>query len=245
MIARMPTISPRPRALAASALIAGTLASGDPAAMLLLWLVFVIPALRWAGALTQHLRFVGWVLLPMGLLLVVVWGVLVGAPPGIAPGSSPLAGTLFACLVVTRLGLIGGVLQLAVLSIPQDQLLYTLRHWGLRGESLAVAAGSLILWPEFRNRSDQILSARYARGLIRSRRLAVRFTQLPHLLLPLFSWALRSAIQRSEAWEQRGLIRRLQAQAEANPVTYSLTDALVVAASLLWLGISVYPYVIR
>jgi energy-coupling factor transporter transmembrane protein EcfT len=237
-------IAPASRVVVAIAVIAGALVSTNALAMIILWVGLILPAMQRSGILGRHLRFVGSILLPMGFLLVTVWGGIVGGAPGMVPGSSPRAGILFGCLVVIRLGLVGGVLQLAVLSIPNSEILQTLRQWGVRGEALAMAAGSLIIWPELRMRADQVLAARYARGLIPNRRLATRLAQLPHLLRPLFAWALRSAVQRSEAWRQRQLVVRLQNHAESQPIQRGVRDVALIVAAILWLLLCVAPRIL-
>jgi energy-coupling factor transport system ATP-binding protein len=148
--------------------------------------------------------------LPLSIALLIVWGVIVGAPPGATLGSDPHSGYYYAMTVALRIAVLGGVFQLTILTIPSEQLAYTLRTWGLRGGLLVVVLGAFALIPELAHRADQVLTARQARGLVADRSLVSRFRQFPYLLRPLLAWALRSAVQRSEFWQQRQVLSRVE-----------------------------------
>jgi energy-coupling factor transporter transmembrane protein EcfT len=222
---------PRARGIATVLALAGTLCARDFLAVGVVWLAVVVPIAAVAGIGRQHFRFVLTIVAPIAVALLFVWGWLVGAPPGAPVGSSPEGGCRFAALVGLRLALLGGIAQLCLLSIPTGELVFTLKRWGLRGEGLVIVIGAFSLLPELRLRADQVLTARLARGFVRKAGFISRARQLPHLLRPLFAWALRSAIQRSESWEHRGLILKLQS-AEARRKTWSGP------VSILFLGLS-------
>lgn len=162
-----------------------------------------------AGRLRQHLGVVLIALAPVGIGSAVVWGMLVGAPPGAPPHTDPAAGLAYAAAIALRLGAVASAVQWFS-AIPGDQLVACLRVSGARGSALTVVAGALAIVPEIRLRSLQVLSARQARGLAGASRLAL-VTTLPFLLRPLTAWSLRSAIHRADTWRQRGLLQRMEA----------------------------------
>jgi energy-coupling factor transport system permease protein len=203
------TIHPVARGLAAAVAVAGTLLGTSVLGAAVAWVAVLIPLTALAGVLRQHLRFVLTILTPISLALFVIWGWIVGAPPGAPVGSAPAAGAGFAALVALRLALLGGIGQLCFSTIPSDRLVSTLRSWGIKGEGLVIAVSSLTLVPEMQLRAEQVLTARYARGFVRNRNLFSKLQQVPHLLRPLMAWVLRSAIQRAEGWEQRRLLVRM------------------------------------
>ena len=235
---------PVARGIATVLAMAGTLCAGNLVWIGVAWLAVVCPIIVLAGAGRQHARFVLTIVAPIGLALLFVWGWLVGAPPGVAVGSSPHAGYHFAALVGLRLALLGGITQLCLLTIPTSELVVTLKHWGLRGEGLIIVIGSFSLLPELQLRADQVLTARYARGFVRNANLLSRARQLPHLLRPLFAWALRSAIQRSESWEHRGLIAKVLAAREKTKTWSSVMSALYLGLAICWLTCNVLTMVL-
>jgi len=227
---------PVARGIATVLALAGTFCARNVVAVGVAWLAVVLPIAVVAGIGRRHLQFVLAIVAPITVALLVVWGWLVGAAPGAAVGSSPEAGTRFAALVGLRLALLGGIMQLCLLSIPTGDLVFTFKRWGLRGEGLVIVVGAFSLLPELRLRADQVLSARLARGFVGKMSLLGRARQLPHLLRPLFAWALRSAVQRSEMWEHRGLILRLQSAAEQARAWSGLTSITYVGLSAAWLA---------
>lgn len=191
-----------------------------------------------AELLSRYLRFLIFVQLPMMGMLILVWGYVTRAPPNEPMGSDPRGGIIFATLIALRLAVVGGAFQLAMLSIPSRLLPATLRGWGLRGEGLVVALGVFAVEPELKLRSEQILVARRARGLLGGSRWA-GMKQFPHLLRPLFVWSIRSAIHRADMWEQRAMLLRVEKlPAEAAPFS-AAAGAAALGLSVLWLGISI------
>ncbi len=85
--------------------------------------------------------------------------------------------------------------------------------------------------PDLKLRTEQVLTARAARGLVGRRTIAAKMAQIPRILMPLVSWALRSALLRAELWEHRGLIERLSA---ARPrISYSVFSSVLFAGGAL------------
>ncbi len=199
-------IHPHARAWAMVLGIAGALVADRLVVMTGGWLAVLLPLIIACRVWKQHCRFLALVLLPIGLALVLIWGVLVAAPPGTPIGKDPAGGLAFAATITLRLALLAGILQVGLLSIPAVDLPYVFSRWGLRGDSLVTALGAFVLLPELQLRSGQVLTARLARGMAPDRSVLSRLKQFPFLLRPLLAWALRSAIQRSESWHQKQLL---------------------------------------
>jgi hypothetical protein len=191
------------------------------------------------GLLPVFLKFLLAAELPMTLMLVVIWGWIAKAPPNEPMGTDPAGGVRFALLISLRLAVLGGALQLAMLSIPTRLLPATLRGWGLRGEGLVVALGVFAVEPELKLRAEQILVARRARGLLAGSRWA-GFKQLPYLLRPLLVWSIRSAVHRADVWEQRAMLLRVeQLPTEITPFS-SAAGAISLTLSILWLIAAIF-----
>lgn len=232
------TPPPAARLLACALAISGTLLTRNPilqgSAFLCMFSLLVV-----AGLGRTFLRILALVWLPIAFSLFVVWGLVVGAPPNEPLGVDRLGGALYALSTVLRLILMGGILQLTFGSIRPLALPSTLARCGLRGDTLTIVISSYILLPELRMRADQVLTARRARGL-GATSIIGRLRELPILLRPLFAWALRSAIQRSEHWNQRRLTALAQrsvpihTESSLAGVLFVVLAAGWLAASLLW-----------
>lgn len=232
-------IHPRARGLATLAAGFGTALIQNPTALALLWTLIIVPLIACARLSRLHLRFVIWVLLPVAVALLVVWGWVVKAAPGGLPGSAPLEGLRFAATTSFRLAVLGGLWQLCFLTIPPKALASTLRAWGLRRDLLVVALGSFAVMPDLAARSRQVLSARYARGFLGRATWWSRARQLPALLPPLVAWILRSSIQRGETWRHRGLLRRFENLDEGKLPRWSQASVYLLLMALTWLALGI------
>jgi len=232
------SVHPKVRGISTILAIIGTLFANDIIIMLFAWLVLLIPLFTLTSTMRSHGRFVIKIVAPIFIILLVVWGWLVGAPPGLQPGSSSVDGARFAIFISLRLILLGGIFQLCFLSIPYDKLINTFRQWGLKGNWLVVAAGAFTIWPELKLRGEQILDARYARGLTPDRKLFSRIQQFPFLLRPLLTWAIRSANDRTQLWDQRRLILKLGRRSSQKYHSSFFINAYVLLISITWLIIN-------
>ena len=167
------------------------------------------------------------VFLPLSLGLLLVWGGIMGAPPGTAIGTDRIGGLTFAMLVVLRLLVASGISQLCILAIPSHELPQVLSVCGIKGDLLASVVAAFALVPELELRTQQVLTARYARGLSKNRSFFGLMAHIPLLLRPVLTWTLRSSIHRSELWSQRRLIERLEAR--SSDLRWSML------ASIVWL----------
>lgn len=228
-----------PKARLASLVIAvtATFVANHWTPLLLAWIVVTV-LLICTGILRVYLRFVLVVLLPISVMLLLVWGVITGAPPNADLGSSPRAGMIYATVVALRLAIVCGLLQLALLSIPSRLLPATMRGCGLNGDGLIVALGVFAVGPELAMRASQILTARRARGLLRGSRLSM-IREFPYLIRPLFVWSVRAAVQRSAMWQQRALPWRITSQRAGSNQFSFVGGVLALVVSSGWLTVAV------
>lgn len=229
---------PCARGLATTFSIAGTLLANNPAVMAFAWLAVLLPLILGCRVARPYSRFLLVILLPVAIALVVVWGYFVAAPPGTAVGSDPAGGLRFAATVVIRLALLGGILQLAIVTIPSTDLPHVLYRWGIKGDALVMVLGAWVLMPELQLRSTQVLTARLARGIAPNRSVMSRMRQFPHMLRPLLAWALRSAIQRSETWHQKRLLSQLHSSVASHVATSRRGDLVYVVLGGSWMALN-------
>ena len=200
-------VEPRIRGIAVILAIGGTLITTKPLLLLAFFTCVVIPLVLASHLSRQILLFTATVIVPIFIGLYLIWGLIVGAPPGGAPHSSVRDAIEFAATIALRLLLIGSIAQLGLGSIQTEDIPYVLSKWGFRGAGLFIAMGSLTMWPELMLRASQIHTAACARGLVRSSPLG-RVRQFPYMVRGLVAWSLRSSLDRSTMWRQRDLLKQ-------------------------------------
>ena len=244
-LTRRRSLHPVARGLGAALGVAGALLAKSPLDLFLGWLILLPLLLRAADLWRAHVRFVLVVMLPIAASLLIVWWWLVGAAPGAPVGSAPADGRTFALTVSLRLLLLASITQLTLLTIPAEELIYTLRQWGLRRKWLIIVLGCFTLGAELQRRAGDVVTARLARGLVPRLTFASRVRQIPYLLRPLLAWVLRSAVERSETWEHRRLAARVEG-APAPPVAeWRASSMLVVGGAAVWAMYNLLrPYVL-
>ena len=118
-----------------------------------------------------------------------------------------------------------------------EQTAERLASLGLNGEWLVIALSATTTLPLMQATAVQITDARFAAGLIPSRSPLSTVFQLPHVLRPLFTQALRVAVARSDAWHQRCLMLRLNRNLVVNQLKSTIGPidlaALVIPAAWL------------
>jgi energy-coupling factor transporter transmembrane protein EcfT len=228
------------RGLATLLGVLGTVIAQDLSVLTVGWTVGVLPLVAYTGVWREHLRFLGTIVVPIAVVLAAVWWGVIGAPPGARPGSAPLAGLAFALATATRIALLGGLLQLCLVTLKPFEIPSFLHAWGLRGEPLVIATAAVVLLPELRLRVNQILVARYARGLVGAPTPWARLRQIPFVLRPLLAWSLRSAIQRADMWKNRDLLGDIEYRSENGSSSVTFSGLLLVAVSIVWLVGNVY-----
>lgn len=231
--------SPRARLAAAVVALVATFVAANGYTLALAWLFVAVPLIAATRIFWPHMLFSLVFLAPFGAALFVVWVFVVGAPPNAPLGSDVTGAQAYVLEITFRLALITAIFQLCFLTILPAHLPATLSRWGIYGDALIIALGALALIPELNRRADQVLTARFARGYVATRSIWVRLVQVPFLLRPLFTWALRSAIQRSETWRQRDMLRRLSQLAEVEPQGSTAGSLLWISISILWLAVAI------
>jgi energy-coupling factor transporter transmembrane protein EcfT len=238
------TPSPRVRLTASLLAVVATFVADDVRLLSVLLLLVFLPLTHYLTIRKNYVRFLVVFVVPLALGLLLVWGGLVGAPPGEKIYSNWIGGVEYGLLIALRVAVVGGVFELAFNTVRPSDLPGVLRGMGVNGDWLVIVMGSFALLPELMRRADQIMTARLARGSLASSSISTRLAQLPFILKPLFVWVIRSAIQRAESWEQKQLLSRVSVlgneanySAMGNIVWLSLASALVaVAFSLRFLG---------
>jgi energy-coupling factor transporter transmembrane protein EcfT len=233
----MPSIPPKARLAAMTIAAAGVFIAGN-CLPLVLALAVVVALLIRARLIGIFLKFVITMLGPAALMLVLIWGLVTRAPPGAVMGSDPRGGAMYAAMISLRLALLGGVIQLALLSVPSRLLPPTLRGWGIKGEGMVVALGVFAVGPELVLRAEQITTARKARGLA-GRGAVGRLRELTRMIRPLFVWSIRSAVHRSEAWQQRAILLKVDQLPFAQNEFWPAGGVIAVLLSVAWLATAV------
>jgi len=232
----MAPILPVPRLIALLLATAAAFVTAHLPLLFIATLVSILLLFR-VGLHRSFFKFCLVIWLPMTLMLLMMWGIPSKAMES-EFGTKPHAAIEQAMVVSLRIALVAAVFQLALLSIPPRLLPATLRQWGVRGEGMVVALGVIAIGPELSMRADQIITARRARGLLGGGRWS-RLKEMPRLLRPLFVWSIRSAVHRSEAWEQRALLLRVQ-KMPSQAAVFSATRSLVaVALSAAFLALAI------
>ncbi|MBI4026218.1 MAG: hypothetical protein HY360_14620 [Verrucomicrobia bacterium] len=233
--------SPICRGLATLLALVGTFLAKDALLVASVYCAVLVPLLVSLRLLRTHAKFVLAGVLPLAIGLLILWGVVIGAAPGLPHGSAPIEGVKHAILMSLRLAMIAGLFQLCLLSLPFGELMSVLANWGIRGDGQILVAGSLTVWPELQLRAGQIVTARYARGLVKNRSLLTTIRQLPFLLRPLLTWVLHTGILRAELWHQQNLIERArEATPPKNGTIFGNAFFLGIAAS--WMTVNVIRF---
>ncbi len=203
--------------------------------LLLTGLLMVLGCLAVQGKLREFARF-GWtVLLPIGGILIFIWGFVQRSGPGAE--KSVEDGILFAVLTTLRLALLGAIFLTTVLTLSPKRLTHLLQTFGIRGQTLAVVVSCLNLWSDFHFYIRQVYVARCARGLMPNRHLVTRMRQLPYAVRTLFISALTYSLERAKMWESNDLISRLDRlskNASATEECSRLAGFLLLTLSIAW-----------
>jgi hypothetical protein len=235
--------SPWFRALASGIALGGVMFTKDVLALVAL--LMICSVLLWAqGHFIQFVRFLLRIWMPVALGLMLVWGVVVQGSPDAGYRSGPTNGYWFALLVATRLAALAALFQTAVLSLRGIRLAHFLKSVGLSPSITAMLVSIFNLWPDFSRRTEQVVAARCARGLMPDRRLITRVRQVPWVLRTLFVGSLAGSLDRVDRWESDQLPQRLFEAAKIHAANSGNIMAGVLwcliasvwTASAIWLG---------
>lgn len=200
--------------------------------------VSLIPILVILGVARKHLTFLLFVTVPVAVALCIVWGGVLKSSPGQPIGSSMVDGFRYAGIISFRLALLGGITHACFYTLTYGELVAFLRNWRVKGDLLTLIVSSLAVLAEVRLRIDQILVARYVRGLT-GLSVFQRAFSLPSTLRPLVANSLRSAKERSDLWERRRLLDRVNHLGVSATSTVS-RNVIAGTVCLLWFSITIY-----
>lgn len=219
------------RVLCAIAIILAALFTRDLRALAVVFMAAGAVCLYSRPVRSVYIRFLIWVWLPLAAWGVVVWGWIVGAPPGSALHSDTVGGAIYAIRVAVRLGAAASILQALLLSTPLEELgrgLFSLR---VPRNIVLVVLSVFALGPELRKRMQQVLTARAARGLLNRSGRWRAGSETARTLVPLVTWGFRSAALRFEYWNQKRLLESPWLSAGAG---FRTIDTLYLVLSILW-----------
>lgn len=232
----------RGRTLAAVAATAGCVFSTDHLAFIVIWVVCLV-ILSIQGELGIATRFLSHIWLPLAIGLSIVWGLIVRGSPQMAAGSSSEAGFEYAAMISLRLAALASIFQASLLSLRGFHLA---QHWSRLGFSPEAVAGVMSifqLWPDFARRTDQVVAARCARGLMTDRKLKTRLKQLPFTFRTLFLSSLGSSLDRATRWQAEGMPERLVFIARSRKNSGSVGGSIFwMAVVMIWLVLALHHH---
>jgi hypothetical protein len=210
--------------------IIGTVLSTSNFHLLVFWIAFLLPLIILTGNLKVHFKFLLVVILPMSAMLSFLFWVILH---NTIDNFGSVLQTILKLIIYTT------VFQVTLL-IPANQLYSTFKMWGLKGSTLITTLGSYIVWVDIVNRSDKILTARFARGFIAKRTLITNLKQLPYLLIPLIIGIIRTATERSESWDQKKMLYRIEVMKPQRIQYNSYLNICILIPSTIWLVINAF-----
>jgi energy-coupling factor transporter transmembrane protein EcfT len=193
------------------------------------WTAILIPLTGFSGKFKSHIRFLLIGAVPMFILLFV--SSLVQSP------DTNLSLESVSHSVLRIIGL-ATVTQL-VLAIPLDQTISTFKAWGMKGDTLVLTLGVYTVWTDMVSRADKIITARFARGFVQKRTLLTRLSQVPYLIIPLTIGMMRAATVRSESWNQKNILHRIEAD-YIDETEYGIVfNTVIITTSFSWLFLNI------
>lgn len=131
-------------------------------------------------------------------------------------------------VVSIRLSIRDGVDFLGALRLPQDLVL--------------VATSSLTLFPLMRKKVDEVLTARYARGLLKKRNPLSGIFQLPYTIRTLLAFSLTSADARASVWAHENTINRLHTHQRTSATRFDITILAPASVIMVWTAFELLRY---
>ena len=227
-------LHPVARLLSALMIVAAVFASGNLAALGLVY-VYVLVAVLSTGVIVGHAKFVAFVSFPILLALFLVWGWAADPAKVPIPHTNGINYAIFSWL---RIVACGGVLQALFLPLVErpSHLTKFLKSTGMSGAIGTLIVSAIVFIPEIKHRLDRIIDAMRAQGHeVRGIR---GIKQLPGMLMPLVSSLLDSASKRAELWSHRGVLDRYnRSRVEISYSQLQTAIALVVAFTALVVGV--------
>jgi hypothetical protein len=195
--------------------------------------LLIAPSLAIIGRWRPFIRLIVIGFMPIALSLTLAAWLVTWASAAELPESLSIRG---ATLILLRLLVVSGTLIWALGSSPRD-IQTSLQRCGVRGEAWVTIATGLALLTETNRRAEQIITARFARGLMPNRNLSSRIFQLPFVLRTLFVWTVVNGLQRAEIWTHESTIFAAQDYYTKRIEPPSRNRDIL--ANLIWLSVGV------
>ncbi len=198
----------------------------------LFYVLFILPLILLTGSINNHIRLLIFGILPISLTFILIYILIMKGENG---------GWDFILLRILKILNATTTFQIA-LSIKSDSLFQTFRMIGFKGERLITLIGTFTVWIDIKRRSEQIITARFARGFIGKRSYFNIAWQFPYILVPLIIGILRTSIERSQTWTQWNivdLINNKKINEQAFPLPINIVIVLFTTVCLV-IGIIYY-----
>ncbi len=205
--------------------IAGTILINEFAWLLLFYTILILPLFIFSGQIRKHINLMLFGMLPIFLSFILLYIIVLKGSNG---------NWHFINLKMLKLILVTSIIQIA-LTIPSENLIYTFKKWGFKGESLITILGAFTVWADVNYRAGKIITARFSRGFIGKRTIINKAKQFPFVLVPLVIGILRTSTERAESWEQKNILYLVD-KAKPEKLNYQLfLNILLLFVSLCWL----------
>ncbi len=192
----------------------------------LLYLLFIIPLIILTCTIRNHIRLLFFGIFPITLTFILIYILVLKGNNG---------GWDFIFLKTLKILDLTSIFQIA-LTIKPDSLFSTFSKIGIKGEKLITVIGAFTVWADIKRRSEQIITARFARGFVGKRSYINIAKQFPYIMIPLIIGILRTSIERSRTWTQWNivdLINNKKQKKQEFPVFANLAIALVTTFCLI------------
>ena len=164
--------------------------------VLLFYLLAIIPLFFLNKNINIHLKFLFFGVVPIFLSFILINIIILHGKKG---------GWDFILERVIRITTYSSAIQI-VITIPANDLFYTLKKWGFKGESLITVIGTLAVWGDVTNRADKIVTARLSKGYVKNRNLFTMAMQFKNTLNPLIIGVIRTSVERADSWQSKNII---------------------------------------
>lgn len=188
--------------------------------------MFILPLIFLTGSIKNHIRLILLGIFPISLTFILIYILIMKGDNG---------GWDFILLRILKILIATTAFQIT-LTVKSDSLFQTFKMIGIKGEKLVILIGTFTVWIDIKRRSEQIITARFARGFIGKRSYINIARQFPYILVPLIIGILRTSIDRSQTWTQWNIVDLINSKKPINqacPLLINLVIILFTTISLL------------
>jgi hypothetical protein len=210
--------------------IIGTILINEILWLLSFYIFLILPVFIYSGQIRKHVKLMLIGMLPIFLSFVLLYIIVLTSSKG---------GWDFIYLKILKLVLVTSIVQFT-LSIPPENLIPTFIMWRFKGESLITVLGAFTVWADINYRTGKIITARFSRGFIGKRTIVSKAKQFPFILVPLIIGILRTSNERAESWEQKNILKLVEAN-NIYKINYPiLLNGLLLCTSICWLILGIF-----